>query len=99
MNIAIIKTGGKQYLVKEGDKLKIEKLVAEAGQTVTFETLLTWRDGKLELEPKGRVEAEVLGQKKDKKVTVFKYKSKIRYRRTKGHRQQMTEVRIGTINI
>ena len=90
--IAVIKTGGKQYIVKEGDILKIEKLNAEPGAKVSFEVLLT-------AEPEGlsvavgtplldkKVEAEVLEQGRGDKISVVKYKAKSRYRRRVGHRQ------------
>lgn len=97
--IAVIKTGGKQYKVKQGDKLKVEKLALPAGKTTKFETLLTSSpDGKdLALgEPKlGKiVEAKIVEHGLGKKTVVVKYKNKIRYKRTKGHRQPFTLVEI-----
>lgn len=95
--IAVIKTGGKQYKVKEGDTIKIEKLEAENGKKVKFDTLLIAEGDKLELgQPSlgDKVEAEVLETAKGKKVTVVKYKNKTRYKKTVGHRQQFTAVKV-----
>lgn len=96
---AIIETGGKQYLVKKGDKLQVEKLASEAGQTIKFEKVLFTSDGKTFQLGKpyisgGIVEAKVLKQGKGKKIEVLKYKAKSKYRRKIGHRQQYTEVQI-----
>jgi len=98
--IAVIKTGGKQYKVQVGDTVKIEKLMAEKGQAVKFDTLLIAEGDKLELgQPSlgNKVEAEVLNTAKDKKVTVVKYKSKTRYKKTVGHRQTLTTVKVTSI--
>lgn len=97
--LAIIKTGGKQYLVSPKDKIKIEKLDTEEGKEVTFkEVLLLEKNNKLEIgQPlvKGtKVVGKVLKQDKAKKVIVFKYKAKKRYKVKKGHRQPFTEVEI-----
>lgn len=99
---AVIKTGGKQYKAELGAVLEIEKLDAEQGKTVTFdEVLLIEDDGKTLIgEPflKGAlVEGEVLEQFKDKKVLVFKKKRRKQYKRTYGHRQQLTKVQIKKI--
>lgn len=99
---AVIKTGGKQYRVKEGDILSVEKLEAEQGQTVNFDQVLLVEDGDniqvgtpyLE---KALVKAEVLETYKDDKVIVFKKKRRKGYRRTKGHRQLLTKVKIAGI--
>lgn len=96
---AVIKTGGKQYLVSPGQKLRVEKLdVKEDGKVVFGEVLLVGEDKKLEIGTpliKGaKVEAKVLKQGREKKVLVFKYHSKTRYRKKKGHRQLFTEVEI-----
>jgi len=98
--IAVIKTGGKQYKVKVGETLKVEKLEAENGSIVKLETLLIAEDGKLELGQPSlgeKVEAEVLETAKGKKVTVVKYKNKTRYKKTVGHRQQFTALKISSI--
>ncbi len=101
--IAVIKTGGKQYKVKEGDTIKVEKLSAEPGKKVKFETLMIAETdgssadlGKPTLGEK--VEAEVVGEGKAKKVLVVKYKSKTRYKRTIGHRQNFTQVKVNKIS-
>ena len=99
---AVIKTGGKQYRVKEGDILSIEKLEAEQGQTINFDQVLLLEDGDniqvgapyLE---KAVVKAEVLEAYKNEKVIVFKKKRRKGYRRTKGHRQLLTKVKIAGI--
>lgn len=96
---AVIKTGGKQYKVAEGDVLRVEKLDGEIGSTVKFdEVLMVGTDGGVEVGApivKGAsVEAEVLDQRKDKKIVVFKKKRRHNYRRTKGHRQQISVLRI-----
>ncbi len=97
--LAVIKTGGKQYLVSPGDKIKIEKLNKKEGSEVTFsEVLLLEKQKKIEIgDPlvKGaKVTAKVLKQGKGKKVIIFKYKSKKRYHLKKGHRQPFTQVEI-----
>ncbi|MGI5827195.1 MAG: 50S ribosomal protein L21 [Patescibacteria group bacterium] len=102
MKIAIIKTGGKQYCVKEGQTIKIEKLEAAPGTVVNFDTLLVAsEDGEdLELGTSSlgeKVSGEVLETFKDDKVTVVKYKNKTRYKKTTGHRQLQTTVKIKTI--
>lgn len=100
--IAVIKTGGKQYKVKKGDKIKVEKLNTEEGKKVKFDTLMIASAdakevnlGKPSLGEK--VEGKVLEQGKDKKINVVKYKSKTRYLRNKGHRQPFTKVEITAI--
>ena len=100
---AIIATGGKQYKVSEGDTIKVEKLGAEAGETVTFDKVLAVSDdnglkaGTPYLEGTS-VTGEVVENGKGKKVIVFKYKPKKGYRRKAGHRQPYTRVRITAIN-
>ena len=94
-SIAIIETGGKQYLIKPNDKIFVEKLEGEKGSKVEFEKVLLSGEeiGKPYLEGK-KVSAEILEQKRLPKVTVFKYHSKTRYRKKKGHRQSVTRVAI-----
>lgn len=100
---AVIETGGKQYRVQEGDKFRVERLEGEAGSEVVFDKVLMVggddgvRFGKPYVEG-ASVRAEVLDQARDKKVLVFKYKSKKNYRRMRGHRQYYTEVVIRGIN-
>ena len=103
--IAVIKTGGKQYKVKEGDKVKIEKLPAEAGKSVKFDEILLVADSKdgesqigVPTVKGAKVEAKVLEQGRGKKVKVVKYKNKTRYTRVYGHRQPYTEVEISKIS-
>ena len=100
--LAVIKTGGKQYLVKPGDKLKIEKIDKEPGKDMTFdEVLLFEKNKKLEIGTpflKGiKVKAKVLEQDKYKKVIIFKYKPKKRYKKKTGHRQPYTLIEIKSI--
>ena len=100
--IAVIKTGGKQYTVKEGDKLKIEKIDKKENAKIKFETLMiATTDGKdVDLgKPSlgAKVEAKILEHDRAKKINVVKYKNKTRYLRNKGHRQNYTEVEILSI--
>ncbi|HWT11335.1 MAG TPA: 50S ribosomal protein L21 [Allosphingosinicella sp.] len=92
---AIVRTGGKQYRVAAGDKIVVEKLAGEAGDTVTLGDVLLAGDGG-ELKPTDglTVSAEIIAQAKADKVTVFKKKRRHNYRRKKGHRQQHTILRI-----
>ena len=90
---AIIKTGGKQYRVAEGDVVMVEKLAANEGEAVTFDQVLTVvKDDEVvvgkPLVEGAKVTAKVEAQGKDKKILVFKYKAKSNYRRRQGHRQQ-----------
>ncbi len=94
---AIIATGGKQYKVAEGDIINVEKLGVEAGQTVTFDTVLTVNDGDVKI-GSGNVSATVIGDVKGKKVIVYKYKRKTGYHNKNGHRQSYTKVKIEKIN-
>ncbi|MDA2922054.1 50S ribosomal protein L21 [Patescibacteria group bacterium AH-259-L07] len=97
---AVIKTGGKQYLVKQGDVLRIERIDGEIGENVVFRHVLLAFDSdkdKIEIgKPyvEKNVEAEIIAQEKGKKVVVIKYKPKTRYRKKQGHRQRYTEVKI-----
>ncbi|MDI6883182.1 MAG: 50S ribosomal protein L21 [Patescibacteria group bacterium] len=100
--LAVIKSGGKQYLVSPGDKIKIEKLSKKEGEEIIFEdVLLLEKNKKLEIgRPvvKGaKVKAKILRQGKGKKVIIFKYKAKKRYKKKQGHRQPFTEVEITKI--
>ncbi|HBA36331.1 TPA: 50S ribosomal protein L21 [Candidatus Falkowbacteria bacterium] len=95
--IAVVKTGGKQYKVREGMTFKTEKLEAAPGQKVKLETLLIADGDKLDLGQPSlgeKVEAEVLQTAKGDKVTVVKYKNKTRYKKTVGHRQQFTALKV-----
>ncbi|MDR2042935.1 MAG: 50S ribosomal protein L21 [Clostridium sp.] len=99
---AIIVTGGKQYKVSEGDSLKVEKLEAETGDTVTFDQVLAVSDGealKVGEDVKDvTVTAAVAEQGKRKKIIVYKYKRKTGYHKKQGHRQLFTRVEIQKIN-
>ncbi len=100
--LAVIRTGGKQYLVSPGDKIKIEKIDVKEGKEITFkEVLLLEKQKKLEIGTplvKGaKVIGKVLKHGKGKKIIVFKYKSKTRYKVKKGHRQPFIEVEITKI--
>jgi large subunit ribosomal protein L21 len=100
---AVIKTGGKQYTVKTGDVLEIEKLDLEVGAKVTFDEVLAIGEegGKLNVGTPviagASVEATVLDQFRAKKIVVFKMKRRKSYRRTQGHRQNLTRIEIGEI--
>ena len=96
---AVIRTGGKQYLVSPGDKIKIEKLDKEEGKEVSFtDVLLLEKSNKLEIgNPKvkgAKVIGKILKQDKAKKIIILKYKPKSRYKKKTGHRQPFTEVEI-----
>lgn len=98
MKIAVIETGGKQYKVFEGQKIHIEKLAVEKDGKVIFDKVLLVADKETEIGTpylKGvKVEAKAIRQGRDKKKIVFRYHSKTRYRKKKGHRQSFTEVEI-----
>ena len=99
---AIIKTGGKQYKVAEGDTIYVEKLEAAVDAAVTFDQVLTVvNDGNVTvgkpLVSGAKVTGKVLEQGKEKKILVFKYKAKSNYRRRQGHRQPFTKVAIEKI--
>ena len=99
---AIIETGGKQYKVAEGDVLFIEKLEAEAGETITFNQVLAVMDGDnatfgAPVVEGASVEATVVKNGKGKKIRIFKYTPKKGYRKRQGHRQPYTKVQIGAI--
>jgi len=101
---AVIATGGKQYLVKEGDIIRIEKLDQETGNKVEFDqVLMVGKDGEYiigrPLVEKAKVVAKILNQDRAKKIIVFKYKSKKSYRKKTGHRQSYTEILIEKIEV
>ena len=100
---AVIKTGGKQYKVQEGDTLSIEKL-EHGDNNVTFDQVLLWANAKdikvgRPLVEGAKVEAKVLEDGKGKKKMVFRYKNKTRRRKKKGHRQPYTQVVIKDIKM
>lgn len=96
---AVIETGGKQYKVAPGQKLKIEKLEPKEGEGLSFDKVLLIADGEnvkigAPYVDGAKVEAKVVRQGHEKTVIVFKYSSKTRFRKKKGHRQKFTEVEI-----
>ena len=100
---AVIKTGGKQYRVAEGARLKVERLDAAEGDAVEFDQVLLVGEGDkvtigTPLVEGGKVTGTVEAQGKGRKVEVVKFKRRQNYRRTKGHRQQFTQVRITDIS-
>jgi len=97
MKFAIIETGGKQYKVSAGQKLKVEKLNAKAGGVFSFDKVLLVVDGeKVEIGTPyvlgAKIDAKVIGDGRADKKIVFRYHSKTRYRKKKGHRQPFTEI-------
>jgi large subunit ribosomal protein L21 len=94
---AIIETGGKQYMVSPGDKLKVEKLNLNEGEIVEFKPVLVRKESGEVVLQKGKVIAEVLRHGKHKKVIVFKFRAKKNYKRWRGHRQPYTEIIIKEI--
>lgn len=100
---AVIQTGGKQYIVEEGQEIKIEKLPEDTGRSIEFDVLLVSdADGSQTQLGKPilggvKVKATVLEQGRGKKILVVKYKPKVRYRRHVGHRQPFTKVKIDKI--
>ena len=102
-NYAIFQSGGKQYRVQTGDTVRVESLPYEAGDTVELnDVLLVSSDGEVSVGtptvPGANVTAEVVGNGKGKKVIVFKYKAKTRYRRKNGHRQLYTALKVTGIS-
>ena len=99
---AVIKTGGKQYKVTEGETLKVEKLEVEPGKKVTFKEVLMVADGDnvqvgSPLVEKATVEAKVVSQGKGKKVNILKFRRRKHSMKQQGNRQLFTEVQIGKI--
>ena len=99
---AVIETGGKQYKVSVGDKLKVEKLEAESGSVLTLDKVLLVADGEnvqvgAPYIDGAKVETKVLSQGRHDKKIVFKYHSKTRYRKKKGHRQYYTELEVVSV--
>ena len=103
MAYAIIKTGGKQYKVQEGDKIDVEKIAGEVGDEVSLGEVLMAGDGASTkigdpLLEGASVTAQVLEQFRDKKVTAFKFKRRKGHHKTKGHRQPLTRLEIKSIS-
>ena len=101
---AIVQTGSKQYRVQAGDSIRVESLPVYTGEIVSIDdVLMVSRDGDVKVGTPivdgARVRAQVTSRGRGRKITVFKYKSKVRYRRTKGHRQHYTDLRIIDISM
>ncbi len=101
---AVIRTGGKQYRVAPGEWLEVEKLAGEVGDQLTLEDVLLVHDGEQAVVGQpvvagAKVLATVTSQHKGRKVIVFKYRPKQRYRRKRGHRQQLTRLHIDAIEL
>ena len=101
---AIVQTGSKQYRVQAGDNIRVESLPVYTGEIVSIDdVLMVSRDGDVKVGTPvvdgARVRAQVTSRGRGRKITVFKYKSKVRYRRTKGHRQHYTDLRIIDISM
>src|SRR5216110_2479037 len=104
MAYAIIRTGGRQFRVAEGDTIDVDLLDVEPGKTASFGDVLLFADGKDLTQGNpviagAKVTAEVLEQRKDKKVIAFKYRRRKGYHRTVGHRRKLTRVKITTISV
>jgi large subunit ribosomal protein L21 len=104
MAYAIIKTGGRQFRVAEGDTIDVDLLDVEPGKTTTFGDVLLFADGEhvthgTPLISGAKVTAEIVEQRKDKKVIAFKYKRRKGYHRTVGHRRKLTRVKIKSISV
>jgi large subunit ribosomal protein L21 len=104
MAYAVIKTGGRQYRVAEGDTIDVDLLEGEAGQKLTFEDVLMHVDGEKFTHGApsvagAKVTGEVVEQRKDKKVVAFKYRRRKGYHRTVGHRRKLTRVKITGITL
>ena len=96
---AVVRTGGKQYRVAAGDKIAVEKLAGDAGETITLGDVLMAGEGdSLADAAKVVVSAEIIAQAKSEKVIVFKKKRRQNYRRKNGHRQDLTVLRITGIS-
>jgi large subunit ribosomal protein L21 len=101
---AVLSTGGKQYKVEKGDILRIEKISGEVGTPVSFDKILMFSDGEkvrvgAPLLDGIAVSGRIIEQDKAKKILVFKYKRRKRYRRKQGHRQPYTAVQIDSITV
>lgn len=95
---AVVRTGGKQYRVAAGDKIAVEKLAGEAGDTITLGDVLLAGEGETLADAKSvTVSAEIIAQAKSEKVIVFKKRRRHNYRRKNGHRQQLTLLRITAV--
>lgn len=99
---AIVETGGKQYRVKQGDVIAVEKLNIETGSDVDLKVLALGKDGDVltgDAVKSAKVTAEVVEHGKGKKVIIFKYKPKKNYRKKQGHRQPYTKLSVKTVEV
>lgn len=101
VNVAVVKTGGKQYIVREGDLLTVSS-IASAEKTVELETLAVFSEDGSALEVgtpllDKKIKAEVVAQGKGEKIRVAKFKAKVRYRKVRGFRPSLTTLKIGKI--
>jgi large subunit ribosomal protein L21 len=99
---AVVKSGGKQYKVQEGETFQVEKLPGEVGAEITFDDVLMFSDGEnvqvgTPVLDNVTVKGTVVAQGQAKKIIVFKYKRRKRYRRKQGHRQQFTAIKVDSI--
>ena len=94
---AIVETGGKQYRVAPGDVIRVEKLAGETGSEIELPIKAAFKDGGELVAGGGTVKATILGEGRGDKVLVFKFKRKKQYKKTIGHRQSFTEVKVGEI--
>jgi large subunit ribosomal protein L21 len=98
MSYAVIKTGGKQYRVAQGDRIRVEKLPGDVGAEITFDEVLMLGGDKVSvgtpLVSGASVKAKIVAQDRAKKIIVFKYRRRKNYRRKNGHRQPYTELEI-----
>ena len=100
---AVLETGGKQYIVKEGETLNIEKIAGEVGSSVTFDTVLLVADENGTVMDVGapyvadKIKATIIAQDKAEKIRIVKFKAKVRYTRRGGHRQPFTAIKIEKI--
>ena len=101
---AVIRTGGKQHRISPGQRLRVERLPGEVGDRITFDDVLMVNGGGevsvgSPVLDGASITAEVVGQTRARKINVFKYKAKTRYRRLRGHRQLQTDLRIAEISL
>jgi len=99
---AVFSSGGKQYKVREGETLRLEKIPGDIGSHVTFDKVLLFSDGEnlkigQPLLDDVNVQGKIMEQDKAKKILVFKYKKRKRYRRKQGHRQPYTAIKVESI--
>ena len=95
---AIINVGGKQYVVKEGEHLLVDRLDREEGKTFHPDVLFLGGDGGGQLAPSTSVTAKIVGHERGPKLRIFKFKRRRAYRRRKGHRDELTRIRVTSIS-